>query len=101
MCRKKWIIIIRSAVVFFIYGCATSNEKNKEDWQPLFNGKDLTGWDIKIKGEPLNVNYKNTFLAEDSMLRVSYSGYEKFDNHFGHLYTQTPYSYYKLKFAAF
>lgn len=72
-------------------------ESSKEEWVSLFNGKDLAGWDIKIKGHPLNENYKNTFRVEDSMLRVSYNEYEKFDNQFGHLYTQTPYSYYKLK----
>ncbi|WP_462220931.1 3-keto-disaccharide hydrolase [Ferruginibacter sp.] len=97
MYRKKTITIISTAVVFFIYGCASSNEKNKEAWQPLFNGKDLTGWDIKIKDHSLNENYKNTFLVEDSMIRVTYAGYDKFDNQFGHLYTQTPYSCYKLK----
>src|SRR6188474_1226333 len=75
--------------------CQSCN--NNGDWQPLFNGKDLTGWDIKIKDHPLNENYKNTFHIEDSMIRVVYSDYEKFDNQFGHLYTQKPYSYYKLK----
>ena len=97
MCRKKSITIIFITLVFFIHGCASSNEKNKEAWQPLFNGKDLTGWDIKIKDHSLNENYKNTFLVEDSMIRVTYAGYDKFDNQFGHLYTQTPYSCYKLK----
>ena len=63
----------------------------------MFNGKDLTGWDIKIKDHPINENYENTFRIEDSMIRVSYSDYKKFDNQFGHLYSQAPYSYYKLK----
>ena len=72
-------------------------EINKEDWESLFNGKDLAGWDIKIKGHPLNENYKNTFRIEDSMIRVVYNDYEKFDNQFGHLYRHKPYSYYKLK----
>lgn len=84
-----------------VTGCGnketSKTESSKEEWVSLFNGKDLAGWDIKIKGHPLNENYKNTFRVEDSLLRVSYSEYEKFDNQFGHLYTQTPYSYYKLK----
>lgn len=87
-------------VAFFVQGCGTKNEKaekSPEEWVSLFNGKDLSGWDIKIKDHPLNENYKNTFRIEDSMLRVSYSDYERFDNQFGHLFTQTPYSYYKLK----
>jgi len=85
--------------ILFFLSCNNNNEKeiNQEDWQTLFNGKDLTGWDIKIKGHPLNENYKNTFQVEDSMIRVVYSEYDKFNNQFGHLYTKKPYSYYKLK----
>ena len=75
--------------------CQSCN--NNGDWESLFNGKDLTGWDIKIKDHPLNENYKNTFRIEDSMIRVVYSDYEKFNEQFGHLYTHKPYSYYKLK----
>jgi len=85
--------------ILFFLSCNNNNEKeiNQEDWQTLFNGKDLTGWDIKIKGHPLNENYKNTFQVEDNMIRVVYSEYDKFNNQFGHLYTKKPYSYYKLK----
>jgi hypothetical protein len=85
---------------FLIAGCNNSDEKKEtgsEDWASLFNGKDLTGWDIKIKDHPMNENYKNTFRVEDSMIRVVYSDYDKFNNQFGHLYTQSSYSYYKLK----
>jgi hypothetical protein len=89
------------AILFLlsVYGCAEKETANtNEEWQSLFNGKDLSGWDIKIKDIPLNENYKNTFRVEDSMIRVSYDQYEKFDDKFGHLYTQSPYSFYKLKF---
>jgi hypothetical protein len=75
-----------------------SNDKGKEEWVRLFNGKDLSGWDIKIAGQPLNSNYKNTFRWQDSMLRISYSEYDSFKNRFGHIYFKTPFSYYKLKF---
>ena len=90
-------IICLFILLIFIQGCVQKKERSKEDWVPLFNGKDLTGWDIKIKDHPFNENYRNTFRIEDSILRVSYTDYGKFDNQFGHLYTQTPYSYYKLK----
>lgn len=69
-----------------------------EDWISLFNGKDLTGWDIKISGLDINDNYKETFTVKDSMLRIGYDNYENFENKFGHLYYKTPYSYYKLNF---
>src|SRR4026207_1106507 len=88
-----------AAIVLGLGACQQAMENtSKEEWVPLFNGKDLSGWDIKIAGQPLNDNYKNTFRVQDSMLRVVYDNYEKFDGRFGHIYTQSPYSYYKLRF---
>lgn len=88
-------------VTFLFFQSCTNNDENKntsrEEWELLFNGKDLAGWDIKIKDHQLNENYKNTFRIEDSMIRVVYSDYEQFDDQFGHLYTQKAYSYYKIK----
>ena len=92
----KYSSLLLSLVL--LSACNDRNKQSTEDWLSLFNGKDLAGWDIKIKDHPFNDNYKNTFRVEDSMLRVSYSDYDKFDLQFGHLYTQKPYSYYKLKF---
>lgn len=86
----------------FLVGCTSEekvkNESGKEEWVSLFNGKDLSGWDIKITGHQLNDNYKNTYRVEDSMLRIAYDQYTNFENKFGHLYYQTPYSYYQLRF---
>ncbi len=89
---------ITLAIVLSFISCNQPENTAEEEWTPLFNGKDLTGWDIKITKQPLNDNYKNTFVVEDSMLRVVYDRYEKFDGRYGHIYTQTPYSFYKLRF---
>src|SRR5690606_10838253 len=70
----------------------------EKQWESLFNGKDLSGWVIKIAGHPLNENYKNTFRVEDNVLKVSYEEYERFDNEFGHLFYKTPFTNYHLKF---
>ncbi|THH41426.1 3-keto-disaccharide hydrolase [Neolewinella litorea] len=77
---------------------ANTSPAPDENWVSLFNGKDLTGWDIKMAGRPLNENFRNTWRVEDSMLRVSYEDYENFDDAYGHLYYQQPYSHYKLRF---
>ncbi len=69
------------------------------DWQALFNGKNLTGWDIKIAGQPLNHNYKNTFRVENKMLRIMYDQYQTFDKKYGHIYYNKPFSYYALRFT--
>ncbi|WP_439555131.1 3-keto-disaccharide hydrolase [Dyadobacter sp.] len=70
---------------------------SKEDWQPLFNGQDLTGWDIKIAGHKVNDNYKNTFIVEDNMIRVNYKEYDRFTTEYGHMYYNKPFSHYKIR----
>ncbi|MFD2573762.1 DUF1080 domain-containing protein [Spirosoma soli] len=74
-------------------------QADKKEWVPLFNGKDLSGWDIKIAGQPLNDNYKNTFRVENGVLRIAYDQYTNFDGKYGHLYYNKPYSYYILRFT--
>lgn len=74
-----------------------SPKTETEDWIALFNGKDLTGWDIKITGKELNDNYLNTFVVEDEMIRIKYDEYEEFGTLFGHMYYEKPYSYYKFR----
>lgn len=88
--------------VLLLVSCGTqtnkpSTENTAENWVSLFNGKDLDGWDIKIRGSELNVNYKNTFRVEDGVLKVRYDEYEKFNNEFGHIFYNKPFSHYKLR----
>ncbi len=71
---------------------------DREDWISLFNGKDLTGWDIKISGHDLNENYLNTFRVADSMMVISYADYDTFGTNYGHIYYKEPFSHYRLRF---
>ncbi|MFT4686637.1 MAG: hypothetical protein ACI92C_001636 [Neolewinella sp.] len=74
------------------------SQPEAENWTPLFNGKDLSGWDIKIAGKDVNDNFQNTFVWEDDMLRIKYDEYDTFDDLYGHMYYKTPYSRYRLRF---
>ena len=74
------------------------NDPMREDWQPMFNGKDFTGWDIHIAGHAIDENYKNTFVVEEDMVRIKYDEYENFDDKFGHMYYEQPMEYYKMRF---
>jgi 3-keto-disaccharide hydrolase len=69
----------------------------KQDWIPLFNGKNLEGWTVKIKGYDVDENYGNTFRVENGILKVCYDQYPKFDGKFGHLFTKQKYSKYRLR----
>ncbi len=69
----------------------------QKDWIHLFNGKDLTDWNIKIAKHNYNENYAGTFYVEDGMMKVKYDGYEKFDQQYGHIFYKKPFSHYLLK----
>ena len=76
----------------------SQKKTEKKEWLSIFNGKDLSGWDIKISGQPLNDNYKNTFRVEEGMMRVMYDQYQNFDEKYGHIYYKKPFSYYIVRF---
>lgn len=86
--------------LLLLLSCSGPDAQNpdQEEWIDLFNGVDLTGWDIKIAGHEVNDNYKNTVLVQDSMIRISYDEYDTFDEKYGHIYYQEPFSYYKIRF---
>lgn len=73
-----------------------SNDPDKKEWIKLFNGRDLTGWDVKIAGYDLNDNFGNTFRVEDGVMKVGYEKYDKFNNRFGHIFYKDKFSYYLI-----
>ncbi|MAV78992.1 MAG: hypothetical protein CMC22_02075 [Flavobacteriaceae bacterium] len=85
-------------LLFICYACQNLNTANKEKWIALYNGKDFSDWTIKFANQDLNVNYLNTFRAQDSMIRIVYDDYDTFDDAYAHMYYKTPFSYYKLRF---
>jgi hypothetical protein len=72
---------------------------SEEEWKPLFNGKDLTGWTPKVRHHPAGDNYGRTFRVVDGNLSVRYEdkAYPAFDNTFGHLFYKEKFSYYRLR----
>lgn len=78
---------------------STSSEYSKhQEWQVLFNGKDLEGWIPKIHHHEVGENYANTFRVVDGVIQVNYDGYDNFDERYGHLFYEKPFSNYHLQF---
>lgn len=88
--------IFLAAVICFTAAIGFSQNYQSVKWQQLFNGKNLKGWRPKIKGYAYGDNFGNTFSVKNGILKVNYDAYETFDNRFGHLFYQTPYSYYLI-----
>lgn len=90
-------VCLIAALVFFS-GCATTKtQESKPGWVALFNGKDINNWTAKINHHEVGQDPENTFRVEDGLIKVRYDKYDTFNNQFGHLYYNTPYSYYHLK----
>ena len=76
-------------------GASASNDPDRKEWIDLFNGRNLDGWTAKFAKHEVGVNYANTFRVVDGMIQARYDGYGgNYNNQFGHLYYDKPYSYY-------
>ena len=87
---KKIIFLL----IFPIF--AFSQKVEKLEWKQLFNGKNLNGWQPKIRNYALNDNFGNTFRVEDGLMKVRYDAYDSFDEKFGHIFYKEKLSYYKM-----
>ncbi len=83
--------------MLLVLSCKNGTRQPDPQWISLFNGKDLTGWDIKINKHPLNENYANLFRVENGILKVSYDQLDSFRGEFGHLFYKQKFSKYKLR----
>lgn len=89
---------ITSAIpLLLLFATTAAAPAAESQWIPLFNGKNLDGWTPKIRGYELNDNFGETFRVEDGLLKVDYEHYGKFNERFGHLFYQTPFSHYRLR----
>ncbi|WP_028376186.1 DUF1080 domain-containing protein [Leeuwenhoekiella sp. MAR_2009_132] len=81
-----------------VLGLFSCNKPAENEWEILFNGKNLDGWEAKFFHHDLGDNYANTFRVIDSAIVVSYEDYDTFDNRYGHLFYKQPYESFHLKF---
>ena len=80
-----------------ISSALAQNTTSTDEWISLFNGDNLDNWKIKFTGQPLGVNYRNTFRVVDGILTVSYDEWDEFNGEFGHLFYDQVFSHYLLR----
>ena len=88
------------ALLLICCGAASSlaqTDAEPRQWISLFNGENLDNWQVKFTGQPLGVNYRNTFQVSDGVLRVSYDNWNDFNGEFGHLFYDQVFSHYLLR----
>ena len=94
---KALTIILILLATGWLSGCHAQKQVSKNaQWVPLFNGRDINDWFVKIHHHAFNVNFGNTFRVEDGIIKVRYDQYGDFNDQFGHLYYKTPFSWFHL-----
>lgn len=83
-------------LLFFSISLSAQITAPKKEWKQLFNGKNLEGWKVKVRGYDLNDNYGNTFSVKKKKLVVNYDAYDSFRFRYGHLFYKDTFSYYKI-----
>jgi hypothetical protein len=98
MKKIRWKKLSLFFLTSIFISCGTSKKSISDNrWETIFNGENLEGWTTKIHHYEVGDNHGDTFRVEDGMIKVRYDSYEgDFNDRFGHLYFDTPYSYFHL-----
>jgi hypothetical protein len=91
-------VVFRTVLVIAGALAVAPQASGQQSWMPLFNGRDLSGWESKIKSYDRGVNFGDTFRVEGGLLKVSYDKYgADFGGRFGHLFYKDEFSHYRLR----
>lgn len=97
--KNRFYSVLRGSFGVFILTlfCLGCQSKNPPEWKQLFNGRDLSNWQVKLRGHELNENFGKTFRVEDGHIQVRYDEYENgFQEKYGHLFYNDTFSSYLL-----
>lgn len=97
---NRFINILTFCLIILIFsscGNGQNNVQKADSWQTLFNGRDLVGWIPKIHKHEVGENFGNTFRVVDGAIQVNYDQYEIFEEKYGHLFYEEPFSSFHLK----
>lgn len=85
-------------LVLPMFQCASLKTSSEKDgWENMFNEKDIDNWTTKIHHYETGDNHGDTFRVDKDLIKVRYDNYEgDFNERYGHLYYNRPYSYFHL-----
>jgi hypothetical protein len=92
--RRGCLALTTIAMAACASGGRPATDPDAREWTQLFNGRDLTGWKIKFKGQDLGVNLHDTFRVADGLLQVRYDKWTGFNGEFGHIFHDRAFSHY-------
>ncbi len=97
--QKFKLVAVFALGCFLFFPMLAANVVAAEgEWVSLFNGQNLDGWTLKIKGFEVGENHCDTFRVEEGVIKAVYDQYEgPFRGRFGHLFYNETFSNYDLR----
>jgi hypothetical protein len=92
-----FFLLVMIPVSCFLLQDCKPGKNAKDEWISLFNGKDLNGWTVKIKGYDLGDNFGNTFRVEEGLMKVRYDQYDSMRTRYGHIFYKDTFSHYRIR----
>lgn len=89
---------LRQIAALFGIGLLSGAAAPAPKWEPIFDGKELSGWVPKITGHAVGEDPRHTFIVKDGAIHVSYDEYEAFNGEFGHLFWRTQLKSFRIRF---
>ena len=93
----QFFLFVLLPFFFFLFQSCNTTKKSQDHWISLFNGKDLEGWTVKIRGYDPGDNFGNTFRVEDGLMKVRYDQYDSLRGRFGHIFYKDTFSHYLIR----
>src|SRR4051794_30914324 len=98
MLKTGWIALEWIALfALTAFAASAQSAADRKDWVPIFNGKNLDGWTVKLAHHDVGDNFGDTFRVEDGIIKVSYDKYPEFGSRFGHLFWKDKLSHYIVR----
>jgi len=93
MLKTEWIALFALTA----FAASAQSAADRKDWVPIFNGKNLDGWTVKLAHHEVGDNFGDTFRVENGVIKVSYDKYPEFGTRFGHAFWKDKLSHYIVR----
>jgi len=93
MIKTEWIALFALTA----FAASAQSAADRRDWVPIFNGKNLDGWTVKLAHHEVGDNFGDTFRVENGVIKVSYDKYPEFGTRFGHAFWKDKLSHYRAR----
>ena len=95
--RNRGVLLVVLGGAACLGLAARSDSRPDGPWQPLFNGKDFTGWSHVFNGRDKTASVDDLVQVEDALIHIYPTGKDGDKLPFGYLLSAKSYSYYHVR----